>query len=147
MRVALRQTAAGWHESQQWLGSKLNPREQAQRFSHEAISGLVYIPVIMSGLYTRNPILKAWEFLSHAEEEVRLGAIVTLIGYGYEAGGIDTPQLNFGYDYHKPGDEVKKINFPLLVKRAHLVYYTGWDLANRDKRPAVDVKNDMPASR
>ena len=50
-------------------------------------------------------------------------------------------------DYHKPGDEVSKINFPLLTKRAQLVYYTGWDLANRDKRPQVTVKNDMPASR
>jgi len=50
-------------------------------------------------------------------------------------------------DYHKPGDEVSKINFELLTKRAHLVYYTGWDLLNRDKRPVVDVKNDMPATR
>ncbi len=50
-------------------------------------------------------------------------------------------------DYHQPSDEVKKINFPLLAKRAQLVYYTGWDLANRDKRPVVDVENNMPASR
>ena len=50
-------------------------------------------------------------------------------------------------DYHKASDEVKKINFQLLTKRAQLVFYTGWDLANRDKRPAVDVKNDMPNSR
>lgn len=50
-------------------------------------------------------------------------------------------------DYHKPGDEVSKINFELLTKRAQLVYYTGWDLLNRDKRPIVDVKNDMPATR
>ncbi|WP_036677996.1 M28 family peptidase [Daejeonella oryzae] len=50
-------------------------------------------------------------------------------------------------DYHKPSDEVHKINFPLLAKRAQLVYYTGWDLANRESRPAVDVKNDMPATR
>lgn len=50
-------------------------------------------------------------------------------------------------DYHKPSDEVNKINFDLLTKRAQLVYYTGWDLANRDKRPEVDIKNDMPASR
>jgi hypothetical protein len=42
-------------------------------------------------------------------------------------------------DYHQPGDEVSKINFPLLAKRAQLVYYTGWELANRDKRPVVDV--------
>ena len=42
-------------------------------------------------------------------------------------------------DYHQPGDEVSKINFPLLAKRAQLVYYTGWELANRDKRPVVDA--------
>jgi len=41
-------------------------------------------------------------------------------------------------DYHQPGDEVSKINFPMLAKRAQLVFYTGWDLANRDKRPVVD---------
>jgi len=50
-------------------------------------------------------------------------------------------------DYHRAGDEVSKINFPALAKRAQLVFYTGWDLANRDKRPVVDVKNDMPESR
>jgi hypothetical protein len=42
-------------------------------------------------------------------------------------------------DYHQPSDEVSKINFRLLAKRAQLVYYTGWDLANRDKRPVVDT--------
>ena len=42
-------------------------------------------------------------------------------------------------DYHQPGDEVSKINFPLLAKRAQLVFYTGWELANRDKRPVVDA--------
>lgn len=50
-------------------------------------------------------------------------------------------------DYHKASDEVDKINFDLLAKRAQLVFYTGWDLANRDKRPVVDVKNDMPNTR
>ena len=43
-------------------------------------------------------------------------------------------------DYHRPGDEVSKINFPLLAKRAQLVYYTAWDLANADARPVVDKK-------
>ncbi len=43
-------------------------------------------------------------------------------------------------DYHRPGDEVSKINFPLLAKRAQLVFYTAWDLANADKRPVVDGK-------
>ena len=47
-------------------------------------------------------------------------------------------------DYHQPGDEVSKINFPLLAKRARLVYYTGWELANRNKRPLVDA---APASK
>jgi Zn-dependent M28 family amino/carboxypeptidase len=50
-------------------------------------------------------------------------------------------------DYHRVSDEVDKIDFPLLVKRAQLVFYTGWDLANRDERPKVDVTNDMPADR
>ncbi len=46
-------------------------------------------------------------------------------------------------DYHKKTDEVKKINFPLLAKRAQLVFYTAWDLANRAERPKVDRENDM----
>ena len=44
-------------------------------------------------------------------------------------------------DYHRPGDEISKINFPLLAKRAQLVFYTAWDLANADNRPVVDGKN------
>ena len=43
-------------------------------------------------------------------------------------------------DYHQPGDEVSKINFPLLAKRAQLVFYTAWDLVNADTRPVVDGK-------
>ncbi len=50
-------------------------------------------------------------------------------------------------DYHKPSDEVDKINFEVLAKRARLVFFTGWDLVNRDKAPVVDVKNDFPADR
>ncbi len=38
-------------------------------------------------------------------------------------------------NYHRPTDELHTINFGLLVKRAQLVYYTAWELANRDKRP------------
>ena len=41
-------------------------------------------------------------------------------------------------DYHKPTDEVEKIDFTILSKRAQLVFYTGWKLANAPKRPAVD---------
>ncbi|WP_379087974.1 M28 family peptidase [Pedobacter sp. UC225_65] len=45
-------------------------------------------------------------------------------------------------DYHRPGDEVSKINFDLLAKRAHLTYYTAWELANRPNRPVVDKNLD-----
>jgi Zn-dependent M28 family amino/carboxypeptidase len=45
-------------------------------------------------------------------------------------------------DYHGLGDDVSKINFPLLAKRAQLVYFTAWDLANADKRPVVDSKSN-----
>lgn len=47
-------------------------------------------------------------------------------------------------DYHKDGDEVHKITFPMLAKRAQLVFYTAWELANRDKRIVVDKQNDFP---
>jgi hypothetical protein len=50
-------------------------------------------------------------------------------------------------DYHKKTDEVKKINFSLLTKRAQLVFYTAWELANRAERPKVDRENDMPSNR
>ncbi len=46
-------------------------------------------------------------------------------------------------DYHKDGDEVQKITFPMLAKRAQLVFYTAWELANRDKRIVVDKQNDF----
>jgi hypothetical protein len=41
-------------------------------------------------------------------------------------------------DYHKPSDEVDKIEFDLLQKRAQLVFYLAWELANREKRIAPD---------
>jgi len=44
-------------------------------------------------------------------------------------------------DYHKGSDEISKINFELLSKRAQLAFFTGWDLVMRDKRPVVDVKD------
>lgn len=50
-------------------------------------------------------------------------------------------------DYHKVSDEIDKINFPLLTKRSKLVFYTAWDVLNRDKRPEVDVVDNMPKTR
>lgn len=45
-------------------------------------------------------------------------------------------------DYHQPGDEVSKIDFPMLAKRAQLVYYTAWELANGENRPVVNKNAD-----
>ena len=43
-------------------------------------------------------------------------------------------------DYHKPTDTPDKINYELMQKRAQLVFYTGWDMANRDAM----LKRDKP---
>lgn len=42
-------------------------------------------------------------------------------------------------DYHLPSDEVDKIEFDLLTARAKCVFYTAWELANRDKRIIPDA--------
>ena len=42
-------------------------------------------------------------------------------------------------DYHKPTDTVDKINFPLMEKRVKLVFYTAWDIANRDGMLVRDI--------
>lgn len=44
-------------------------------------------------------------------------------------------------DYHQVTDTVDKIEFPLMTKRAQLIFYTTWDLANRDEKPPVDGTN------
>ncbi len=46
-------------------------------------------------------------------------------------------------DYHRPTDTIDKIDFGLLTKRAQLVFFTAWELANREDRIKVDVKNDF----
>ena len=45
-------------------------------------------------------------------------------------------------EYHMPEDEISKIDFPMLAKRAQLVYFTAWELANGLKRPVVDKNDD-----
>lgn len=45
-------------------------------------------------------------------------------------------------DYHKSGDDVSKIHFPMLAKRAQLVFLTAWEIANREHRIVVDKAND-----
>ncbi|WP_421874755.1 M28 family peptidase [Marinoscillum sp.] len=41
-------------------------------------------------------------------------------------------------DYHKPTDTIEKIDFKTMEKRALLVYYTAWELANRENRVKLD---------
>lgn len=43
-------------------------------------------------------------------------------------------------DYHKPTDDVEKINFAKMTKIARLVFNTAWEIANRDNRLVVDKK-------
>jgi Zn-dependent M28 family amino/carboxypeptidase len=47
-------------------------------------------------------------------------------------------------DYHKPTDTVDKINFPLMEKRAKMIFHTGWEMANRDNMLKRDTPLNMP---
>lgn len=47
-------------------------------------------------------------------------------------------------DYHRPTDTPDKINYPLMAKRAQLVFYTAWDMANRDEMLKRDIPLQMP---
>ena len=37
-------------------------------------------------------------------------------------------------DYHRPTDTADKIRYDLLEKRARLIFYTAWELANRSRK-------------
>lgn len=52
----------------------------------------------------------------------------------FYADGVTKP------DYHRPTDTPDKINYPLLAKRAQLVFYTAWEMANRENL----MKRDRP---
>lgn len=43
-------------------------------------------------------------------------------------------------DYHKPTDDVEKIDYAMLQKRTQLVFATAWEIANRKERIVVDKK-------
>lgn len=43
-------------------------------------------------------------------------------------------------DYHRPTDTVDKINFNVMEKRVRLVFYTAWEMANRENM----LKRDIP---
>ena len=60
--------------------------------------------------------------------------------YNFAKNGIPSVFLFNGVhaDYHKPTDEVEKIEFDALIKRTQLAFAIAWELANRDNRPVVD---------
>ena len=41
-------------------------------------------------------------------------------------------------DYHRPTDTIEKITFEQMEKRAQLVFYTGWEIANRKEKILLD---------
>lgn len=43
-------------------------------------------------------------------------------------------------DYHKVTDTADKIDFDILSLRAQLVFYTAWEIANRDTKLILDAK-------
>ena len=45
-------------------------------------------------------------------------------------------------DYHRPGDDLEKIQFDKMERRARLVFHLAWELANREGRLVVD--SDKP---
>jgi hypothetical protein len=47
-------------------------------------------------------------------------------------------------DYHKPTDTPDKINYTLMAKRGQLVFYTAWEIANRNDMLKRDLKLDKP---
>ncbi len=47
-------------------------------------------------------------------------------------------------DYHKVTDTPDKINYPLMAKRAQLVFYTAWEIANSDEMMKRDLKLEIP---
>jgi Zn-dependent M28 family amino/carboxypeptidase len=60
--------------------------------------------------------------------------------YNFAKNGIPSVFLFSGVhdDYHQPTDEVDKIEFDALEKRARLAFTIAWELANRSERITVD---------
>ncbi|MEP5338282.1 MAG: M28 family peptidase [Algibacter sp.] len=46
-------------------------------------------------------------------------------------------------DYHKVSDTPDKIDYPLLEKRARLIFATAWQIANQEHRIALDEDNQL----
>lgn len=50
-------------------------------------------------------------------------------------------------DYHQPGDTVDKIMFPKYTAVVRQIFHTVWEVANREQRLLVDVKDDTNYNR
>lgn len=47
-------------------------------------------------------------------------------------------------DYHRPSDTPDKINYDLMAKRAKFVFYTAWEMANRNDMLKRDIPLEIP---
>ncbi len=47
-------------------------------------------------------------------------------------------------DYHKPTDTIDKIHWSLYQKRVQMIFYTAWEIANRDAMLKRDIPLTMP---
>ena len=47
-------------------------------------------------------------------------------------------------DYHRPTDTPDKINYPMMAKRTQLVFFTAWEMANRNEMLKRDLKLEKP---
>ncbi|MGC4037860.1 MAG: M28 family peptidase [Chitinophagaceae bacterium] len=47
-------------------------------------------------------------------------------------------------DYHKPTDTPDKINYNLMAKRGQLIFYTAWEMANRNDMLKRDIPLEKP---
>jgi Zn-dependent M28 family amino/carboxypeptidase len=45
-------------------------------------------------------------------------------------------------DYHQATDTVDKIEFDKMVKISQLIFYTSWEIANRQERLPVNVQEE-----
>jgi hypothetical protein len=47
-------------------------------------------------------------------------------------------------DYHRPTDTPDKIHYPVMAKRTQLVFYTAWEMANRNDMLKRDISLEKP---
>jgi len=50
-------------------------------------------------------------------------------------------------DYHQPTDTPDKIEYPLMSKRAQLIFHTAWEVANQEKRIVADKLDNSGANK